>query len=229
MQEDAEKNKLAGLVRATEKSLFRVNADLKSFEKTLGEIGLAFGNIALLDSASRDKVLSKELPKHLKERKILGQSHDIFNRLESVRKALDGLVEAEEKARFFVERHRTARLYEFQDVDSAIKFARQALEVLSSDCFLFRPRFIGTVSLDDLSRDFNLKKSDGGLLLSGPDLKPFVRAMSEKKFASNISLEAKGLRLVWQDKRTIAVEASSESLYRLDRVCDVLHGKCLEK
>lgn len=229
MDKSTDKGKLANLVKETEKALFKVNRELKSFEGIPDDAGLVFQNVVSLERASGDKILSKELSKHLREQKIISQCHELFKRLESLRRGLDSLVELEEKARFFVERNRTARLYEFEGVDSAIKFARQALEVFSAKDFLFKPRYVGTVNLGDLSKDLQVKLSKGGLLLQDKDVKPFVKAMSEKKFASNISFETSDLKLVWQDKRTISVDASSDKLYRLDRICDVLHGKCLEK
>ena len=224
-----DKGKLSNLVKETEKALFKANNELKSLENVPKNVATIFQNVSLIERASGDNVLSKEVPKHLKERKIVHQSHELFKRLEKLRRDLDNLVELEEKARFFVERNRTARRYEFDDLSSAIKFARQTIEIFSLKGLLFKPRYMGTVNLDDLSKDLSLKRVDKGLLLLDSDIKPFVKFLSEKKFVSNISLEAQDLRLVWQDNRTIAVDASSEKLYRLDRICDVLHGKCLEK
>ena len=56
-----------------------------------------------------------------------------------------------------------------------------------------------------------------------------VEHLSSKRLASNISLECDSLKLVWHDKKTIAVDAPQERLFRLDRLCEVLGGKSIEK
>ena len=225
-----DKGKLTNLIKETEKGLFRANKHLKAVDKLALEIGLLLQNLAVAEESSkRTPALAAELRKQMRENQVVGQSNELFALLEKLRRELNTLSESEERARRFVEMHRTKRVYAFADGKATVRFARQFLELFSLNNVLFRPRFIGTIDLSELANKLRLRKEGNGLLLQPKDLRPFVKHLSDKRFASNISLEAGGIRLVWQDRKSIVVEASVEKLYRLDRLCEALQGKCLEK
>ncbi len=230
MGKNLEEARLSNLVKKTERNLFLANKNLKSFEEILEKTASVFQNIALIEETSeKTPALSKSLGVQMRERKFVGQSRELFKALEKARKDLDSLIVLEDRAKFFVERFRTTRMYSFSTSAGAIKFAKQLMELFSIESMLFRPRFIGPLDLNELSENLKLKKSGDGLLLQAKNLKQLVTVLNSKKLASNISLESDGLKLVWHDRKTIAVDSSSERLYRLDRLCDVLQGQCLEK
>jgi len=225
-----DKGKLVNLVKETEKGLFRANKDLAEANRLSAKIARLFKNLALAEAAAqRTPALAKELKEQIKASRIVGQGNELFKGLEILRKGLEELSAREERARAFVESYRTERLYSFENSRASSKFARQALELFSVKEAFFRPRFIGTIDLSDLAARLNAGKQSGGLVLQPRDIKALVALLSEKRLASQISLETNGLKLAWQDKKTISVDASAEKLYRLDRLCDVMQGKCLEK
>jgi len=230
MEKNLGKGKLANLVKETEKSLFRANRQLKDVSGLPKEIESIFENLALFEEASaKTPSLAKELEAELKGKKIVGQARVLFENLEKLKKGLDESFENEARARLFIEKHRTERLYSFETGKAATKFAKQAMESFSIPKAVFRPRFIGTLDLEKTAETLNLKAEGNSLVLKPKDLKVFVEHLSSKRLASNISLECDGLKLVWHDKKTIDVNASQERLFRLDRLCEVLEGKCIEK
>ena len=224
------KAKLANLVKETEKNLFRANRQLKEVSALPKEIEAIFENLALFeDAAAKNPSLAKELEAEIKNKKIVSQSRELFNNVEKLKKELDDFFENEARARLFIEKHRTERLYSFETGKAVVKFAKQAMESFSIKKAVFKPRFIGAIDIKKTANDLILKVEGNTLVLGPKNLKPFVEYLSSKGFASNISLECDGLKLIWHDKKTIAVNASQERLFRLDRLCDVLEGKCLEK
>jgi hypothetical protein len=225
-----DKGKFVNLVKETELGLYRANKQAKELGKLPEETERLLKNILAIEQAvERSSKLGQELSEQLKQRQVVGQANELFKQLDSIEKDLKNLLELRERAAPFVESHRTRRLYAFGEGANATNFARRLFEMFSVQEILFKPRFIGAIDFNKMAADLKLKKSDKGLILQPKDLKPFVKAMAEKKFSSNISLEAQGLKLVWQDRKTIAVEADSEKLFRLDRLCNELEGKCLEK
>jgi len=222
--------KFVNLVKETELGLFRANKQLRELSKVSKGIEAVLANLLLIEhSAERDAKLRKELVEQLKQRKLVSQSTELFKQLALLGKNVGMLSEIMEKARPFVERHRTSRLYSFDSSADAVKFARQLFEMFSCEKIVFKPRFIGPLEFHEIALKLKLENADPGLFLQPKDIKLFVKAMSEKKFVSNISLEAAGLKLIWQDKKTIVVESSSEKLGRLDRLCEALDGKCFER
>jgi len=225
-----DKGKLSNLLKETEKGLFRVNKQLRETNRLAPEIEILLQNLTDAEqAASGIPETAKELRLLMQKTKVVGQSRELFNQIDVLGKNLSRLSESSQKVSAFVEMHRTSRLYSFDKSTAAVKFAKHLMEAFSLESILFKPRFMGTLDLSDVSQRLNLKKEGSGLLLNPKDLKPFVNFMAEKKFASNISLEASNLKMQWQDKKTIAVEAPVEKLFATDRLCDVLHGKCVEK
>ncbi len=225
-----DKGKFVNLVKETELGLYRANRQAKELGKLPLETERLLKNIIAMEHAvERFPKLEKELLEQLKQRQVVGQANELFKQIDLVEKGLKNLSELRERVAPFVESHRTRRIYAFGDGANAAKFARQLFEMFSVQEILFKPRFIGPIDFNKMASDLKLKKSDKGIALQPKDLKPFINAMAEKKFSSNISLEGSGLKLVWQDRKTIAVEANSEKLFRLDRLCNELLGKCLEK
>ena len=225
-----DKGKFVNLVKETELGLFRANKQAKELGKLSdGTAGLLNNLLAIAQAVERFPKLEQELSEQLKQRRLVGQARELFGQIDLIENGLKNLSGLRERAAPFVESHRTGRVYSFKDSISAIKFAKQAMEVFSVQSVLFKPRFLATINLDEVAGTLKLKSSGPGLVLQPKDIKAFVKHMSLKRLASNISLEAAGLKLVWHDKRTVAVEASSERLYRMDRLCDVFEGKCIEK
>lgn len=225
-----EKGNLANLVKEIERDLFRANKELEELSKSAKKAEAVLEKISFAEHSIEKKVaLSKELEKTMSEGKVIAQANQLFKNLEILRKDLEKLPGLEEKARLFVERFRTTRLYSFEHSSSATNFTKQAFEIFSLQEILFKPRFIGPLNISDMAERLKVKKVKEGLLLQPNDLEAFVGYLLEKRFASNISLEADGLKLVWHDRKTIDVFASSEKLYRLNRLCVSLEGKCLEQ
>ena len=230
MEKNLGKGKLANLVKETEKNLFRANRQLKEVSELPKEIELIFENLALFEEASaKNQSLAKELEAEIKSKKIVTQSRELFNNVEKLKKEFDEFFENETRARLFIEKHRTERLYSFETGVAATKFVKQAMESFSLKTAMFKPRFIGAIDIKKTADDLTLKAEGNTLILNPKNLKPFVEYLSSKGFASNISLECDGLKFIWRDKNTILITASQERLFRLDRLCDVLEGKCLEK
>ena len=230
MEQNFGKAKLSNLVKETEKNLFRANRQLKEVSTLPKEVETIFENLALFEEASaKNSSLAKELETEIKNKKIVGQSRALFNNVEKLKKELDEFFENETRARLFIEKYRTERLYSFETGKATIKFAKQAMESFSLKKAVFKPRFIGAIDIKKTADDLTLKAEGNSLVLSPKNLKPFVEYLSSKGFASNISLDCDGLKLIWHDKKTISVNASQEKLFRLDCLCDVLEGKCLEK
>ncbi len=230
MEKNLGKAKLANLVKETEKNLFRANRQLKEASDLPKEIESIFENLALFEEASaKTQSLAKEFEKELKGKKIVGQARLLFSNLEKLKKGIDGFFENEARARLFIEKHRTERLYSFETGKAATKFAKQAMESFSIQKAVFKPRFIGTIDIEKTANALKLKAEGNGIVLKPKNLKAFVEYMSSKRLASNISLECDGLKLVWHDKKTLAVDAPQERLFRLDRLCEVLEGKSIEK
>ena len=67
----------------------------------------------------------------------------LFSSVEKLKKGLGEFFEKEARARLFIEKHRTERLYSFETGKAATKFAKQAMESFSIQKAVFRPRFIG--------------------------------------------------------------------------------------
>ena len=230
MEKNLGKGKLANLVKETEKNLFRANRQLKEVSALPKEIETIFENLALFEEASaKNPTLAKELEAEIKGRKIVSQSRELFNTVEKLKKELDESFENEARARLFIEKHRIERLYSFETGKAVTKFAKQAMESFSIQKAVFKPRFIGAIDIKKTADDLTLKTEGNTLILNPKNLKSFVEYLSSKGFASNISLDCDGLKLIWHDKKTISVNASQERLFRLDRLCDVLEGRCLEK
>ncbi len=225
-----DKGKFVNLVKLTELGLFRANKQLQQLGAVSKEIEGLLQNICVIEQeAERSVILRKEFAEQMKRRQLVAQANLLFKQLEGLERKFEALSELQEKAMPFVERHRTARIHAFNDSVNAIKFARQLFEMFSIQEILFKPRFIGTIDLNEISEKLKLRKASSGLLLQPKDIKPFVKLFSAKRLASNICLKASGIKLQWQDRKTIAVEASAERLYRLGRLCNALQGKCLEK
>jgi len=225
-----DRGKFVNLVKETELGLFRANRQAKELGRLpLETEGLLNNVLAIEDAVDRFPKLAAVLSEQLKQRQLVGQANSLFKQLDSLEKGLRGLSGLRERAAPFVESHRTRRFYAFSESGNAVKFARQVFEMFLVQEILFKPRFIGPIDFDKMAAGLKLRKSGNGLVLQPKDLKPFVNAMAEEKFFSNICLEAEGLKLVWQDRKTIVVEANSEKLFRLDRLCTGLDGKCLEK
>ncbi len=230
MEKNLGKGKLANLVKETEKNLFRANRQLKDVSTLPKEIKLIFENLALFEeSSAKNPSLAKELETEIKGKKIVGQARELFNNVEKLKKELDEFFENETRARLFIEKHRTERLYSFETGTAATKFVKQAMESFSLKTAVFKPRFIGAIDIKKTADVLTLKSERNSLVLNPKNLKPFVEYLSSKGFASNISLDCDGLKFIWRDKKTISVTSSQERLFRLDRLCDVLEGKCLEK
>ncbi len=224
-----DKGNIANVLKQAELGLFRVNNQLKESIALSKEIEKILQSLALSEeAASRNKELEKEFEKQMHERKISEQSHALSKQLDMLRKNLQGLVPLEQKTTMFLEKFRTGRLYQFHDSKSALAFAKQILELFSIQRILFKPRFVGAINLEDITKELKLEKSGQALVLKPSQLKPLVNHLIAKKFTSNISLEASGIKLIWMDKKTIGLQAPAENLFRTDRLCDALSGKCIE-
>ena len=224
------KGEFTNLVKRFEKSVFKAKKGFDESAESMHCFKDAIDSLKLIKKAiDSDPNLAKEFQLLASENKSITAWKEACSSIHSVKYFLSQIEDDKISANSFVESFRNNRFYTFPDSKSTISFMKEVSDFFFIQKLYFKPQFIGTIELDSIAKQLNLKQDKSGIPLNVTDLRRVLKYLIQNKLSSNLLFESPAAKIYWQNPKRLRIDADSSKLKLLDRMCSSFQGKCVER
>ena len=224
------RGEFTNLVKRFEKNIFKSKKGFYDATELMHFFKDAIDSLKLIKKAiDENPELAREFQLLSSEKKSIVAWKEACSSIQSIKYFLDGIEDEKISANSFVESFCNNRFYSFPNSKSTISFMGEILDFFSIQKLYLKPQFIGTIELGEIAKKLNLKHDKAGILLNVSDLKRVLKHLMQNKLSSNLLFDASAAKIYWQNPKQLRINADSNRLKLLDRMCSSFQGKCVEK
>ena len=228
-QEDASRTKDS--IKKIEVSLQKAGKKFDSVKELCESLSSTLDEILALEKKIEENPANNIAAKEgIEKQKILSLYKKNYSALSSLQHSLKEFEEKAMRANLFLENYRNYREYSFSNSSSANKFVAEIFSTFSIASMQFKPEFVGTIDLESIAKELDLKKTQKqSLLVSSAQIKSLLEYLEKKQLLKSAKLENELLRVSIKGENKIRVEADNAKVRRIDRLSGQFDGTRLEE
>lgn len=218
-------------VKTIEKEIHKTNNLLNELTGLEGSLGSIYKDLLSIEELTEENPLASSVFRELlKEQKLIGLYKRLDLNLTKLKQLMQKYEEPSVRSNLFLENFRNYRSYVFPTVDSAKNFAEQMFSLFSVTEVSFKPEFIGTINLDQISQELKVQRKDAAsLIIPVAKIADLIKLLNSIGTYKSFKLETGLEKLVWKEHKTLFVESDNAKIKRLDRLCKSLDGNYVDE
>ena len=215
---------LSNTINSLEKKLRKANNELENIQGLNNTLSSIYESLAEIEHSVEDEELNQVFDRKIKEKQLVEMVNKVSANLNDLKQVLAQKETQDLQLREFIESYRDSRIYNFNSESTALEFLRQAFDYPTAN-IKFRPQFLGTIDLNEISSQLKLKKdSPNSLTVQKNKMDKLIKHLVKTKTPGHYHFESATTKATWKNPNTIHIHSSNQKIKSLDRVCRMLNG-----